>query len=179
MLTILPISNNNYGLKSQFKKAENIRMATTNNNESLQKAPISAILSNNNINFKARITKDIEWEEYVEMSEEERETYRQKYDDYYKLININELYRSLPKGVNQIGDLINNIASNLKFNINDADVKLKINEFITNIIVPFSSTAVNFISEFISVIVSYTVNICLGIVISVYLLLLIFTGLSS
>jgi len=85
--------------------------------------------------------------------------------------NINELHTSLPKGINQIENLINNMASNLKFNINDADVKLKINEFITNIIVPFSSTAANFISEFISAIVSYTVNIFLGIVISIYLLL--------
>ena len=52
---------------------------------------------------------------------------------------------------------------------------LQINEFITKVLVPLSTTTANVLSELVinlmSVIVSYTVNIFLGIVISVYLLL--------
>ena len=89
--------------------------------------------------------------------------------------NINDIYSSIPKGIVQIENLINNVSSNFKFNINNQEVKLQINEFITKVLVPLSTTTANVLSELVinlmSVIVSYTVNIFLGIVISVYLLL--------
>ena len=90
--------------------------------------------------------------------------------------SINEIYSSLPSGINQIEHIINNISSNFNFSIiNNADAKLQINDFITNVLVPFSTATANvvgdFLISFMSIIVSYTVNIVLGIVISVYLLL--------
>lgn len=89
--------------------------------------------------------------------------------------NINDIYSSLPKGIGQIENLINNLSSSLKFNINNQEVQLQIKEFITKVLVPLSTTTANVLSELVinlmSVIVSYTVNIFLGIVISVYLLL--------
>lgn len=89
--------------------------------------------------------------------------------------NVNDIYSSIPKGINQIENLINNISSNFKLNISNEDIQLQIKEFITNVIVPLSTTTANILSEVVinlmSTIVSYTVNIFLGIVISVYLLL--------
>ena len=89
--------------------------------------------------------------------------------------NITDIYAALPKGINQVEDLINNILSNLKLNINNVDAKLQINDFIKNVLVPLSTATANIIGDFVinlmSAIVSYTVNIVLGIVISVYLLL--------
>ena len=89
--------------------------------------------------------------------------------------NITDIYAALPKGINQIEDLINNISSNLKLNINNIDAKVQINDFIKNVLVPLSTTTANIVGDFVinlmSTIVSYTVNIVLGIVISVYLLL--------
>ena len=96
MLTISPIRNNNFVLNIQDKKILETPSTESSNNEVLQKAPISAVLSNRNINFKARIVKDIEHNEYINMSEEEREVCRKKYNDFFKLINIDDLY--MPKG---------------------------------------------------------------------------------
>ena len=94
MLTILPVSNNSYTLQSQIKKNDKISQSSPNPIPEAQPAPLSAIYANKNINFKARIVNDIEHEQYIEMSEEEREVCRQKYEDYYKLINIDELYKT-------------------------------------------------------------------------------------
>lgn len=89
--------------------------------------------------------------------------------------NINDIYSSIPQGISQIEHLIDNVWSNLKFSVNNQEAKLQINEFIKNVLVPVSTTTATILSELIinimSVIVSYTVNIFLGIVISVYLLL--------
>lgn len=89
--------------------------------------------------------------------------------------NINELALSIPSGIDQVQDLINNISSQFKFDINNPDIKSQINDFITKVLIPISSftasTVSNFIISLMSTIVSYTINIVLGLVISVYLLL--------
>ena len=89
--------------------------------------------------------------------------------------NINEIYSLMPQGIEQVQNFINNISSEIKFNINNPDAKLQINKFITNILVPLSTSTATMLSELVinltSVIVSYVINIFLGIVISVYLLL--------
>lgn len=89
--------------------------------------------------------------------------------------NINELALSIPSGIDQAQDLINNISSQFKFDITNQDIKSQISNFITKVLIPISSftasTVSNFIINLMSTIVSYTINIVLGIVISVYLLL--------
>ena len=89
--------------------------------------------------------------------------------------NINELALYIPSGIDQVQDLINNISSQFKLDINNLDIKQQINDFITKVLIPFStftaSTISNFIINLMSTIVSYTINIVLGLVISVYLLL--------
>ncbi|MCC3867402.1 AI-2E family transporter [Terrisporobacter mayombei] len=89
--------------------------------------------------------------------------------------NISELALSIPSGIDQVQDLINNISSQFKFDITNPDIKAQINDFITKVLIPVSSftasTVSNFIINLMSTIVSYTINIVLGLVISVYLLL--------
>lgn len=89
--------------------------------------------------------------------------------------NINDIYASIPQGIEQIENLINSVSSGLKLNINNPEAKLQINEFITKVLVPLSTSTATMISEIVinvmSAVVSYTVNIFLGIVISIYLLL--------
>ncbi len=89
--------------------------------------------------------------------------------------NISELALSIPSGIDQAQDLINNISSQFKFDITNTDIKSQINDFITKVLIPVSSftasTVSNFIINLMSTIVSYTINIVLGLVISVYLLL--------
>ena len=89
--------------------------------------------------------------------------------------NIDELVLSIPNGIDQAQNLINNISSHSKFDINNPNIKSQINDFITKVLVPLStftaSTVSNFIINLMSIIVSYTINIVLGLVISVYLLL--------
>ena len=89
--------------------------------------------------------------------------------------NISELALSIPSGIDQAQDLINNISSQFKFDITNPNIKLQINDFITKVLIPISSftasTISNFIINLMSTIVSYTINIVLGLVCSVYLLL--------
>ncbi|WP_419726718.1 AI-2E family transporter [Terrisporobacter petrolearius] len=89
--------------------------------------------------------------------------------------NISELALSVPSGIDQVQDLINNISSQFKFDITNQDIKSQISDFITKVLIPISSftasTVSNFIINLMSTIVSYTINIVLGLVISVYLLL--------
>ena len=89
--------------------------------------------------------------------------------------NLNDIYSYMPKGFKQIENFINNIFSHFKFNTANKDAKLQINNFITKTLIPFSTTAANFLSNLVinlmSTIVSYTFNIFLGIFISMYLLL--------
>lgn len=89
--------------------------------------------------------------------------------------NVQDIYSYIPKGIEQIEGLINSISSEFKFNIDNVDAKMQINEFITKVLVPFSTATATIISDVVinvmGTVVSYTVNIFLGIVISVYLLL--------
>lgn len=89
--------------------------------------------------------------------------------------NVQDIYTYIPKGIEQIEGLINSISSQFKFNIDSVDAKMQINEFITKFLVPFSTATATIISDVVlnvmGTVVSYTVNIFLGIVISVYLLL--------
>lgn len=89
--------------------------------------------------------------------------------------NLSELYSSIPHGIKQLENIINSASSNFKFSINSPEVKEQMNNFIKNVLIPLSTSTVTLLSEFIvnfmSALVSYTINICLGLVISVYLLL--------
>lgn len=89
--------------------------------------------------------------------------------------NINDIYFYIPQGINHLENLINNISSDFKINIDNPDITLQINEFIKNTFIPFITSSANVVSEamigFMGLLVTYTINIFLGIVISVYLLL--------
>ena len=89
--------------------------------------------------------------------------------------NINELALSIPSGIDQVQNLINNFSSQFKLDITNTSIKNQIDDFITQVLIPLStftaSTLSNFIINLMSTIVSYTINIVLGLVISVYLLL--------
>lgn len=89
--------------------------------------------------------------------------------------NINEFALSIPSSIDQVQHLINNFSSRFRLDINNPDIKNQINDFITKVVIPLStftaSTVSNFIINLMGTIVSYTINIVLGLVISVYLLL--------
>lgn len=89
--------------------------------------------------------------------------------------NINDIYSYIPQGIKHLENLITNISSDFKINIDNPNVTMQINEFIKNTLIPFVTASANIISEtaisFMGILVTYTVNIFLGIVISVYLLL--------
>lgn len=88
--------------------------------------------------------------------------------------NIREILSYMPKGFKQIEDFINTLFSHFKVSEASKDAKLQIKEFLTNSLIPFSTTSANFIKNLlvnsISTIVSYTFNIVLGIFVSMYLL---------
>lgn len=89
--------------------------------------------------------------------------------------NINDIYNSLPEAINRAQVVLNDIFSSIKLDINSPDLKNSINKFITEVILPMSTTTAAVISDALinttSVVVNYIVNISLGIVLSVYLLL--------
>ena len=89
--------------------------------------------------------------------------------------NINDLYASLPKAIEQVQNVLNNIFSSISLDVNNSDLKNTINDFITNVLLPITTATAGALSDFLinttTVIVNYVVNIFLGIVISVYLLL--------
>lgn len=89
--------------------------------------------------------------------------------------SLNDLYASIPRGINQIENLINSITSQMNLKVDNQNITIQIDEFIKNVLLPLSTNvatvAGDFILNLMSVIVSYTVNIFLGIVISIYLLI--------
>lgn len=89
--------------------------------------------------------------------------------------NINDLYASLPKAIEQVQLVLNNIFANINLDVNSPDLKNAINNFITNILLPITTATASVLSDFLiqttSVVVNSVVNIFLGIVISIYLLL--------
>lgn len=89
--------------------------------------------------------------------------------------NLNDIYTSLPKGIEQFQIFLNDIYSNIKFDISAPDIKNQISDFITKVVLPVFTSAAATMSDILinttSVVVNYVVNIFLGIVISIYLLL--------
>ena len=89
--------------------------------------------------------------------------------------SIQELVTYIPQSLNQIEDIVNSITSQLNMNINISELNLHINEFITKVVLPFLTSIGNTVGGVVintmSTVVSYTINIVMGIVISVYLLL--------
>ena len=103
MLRISPINYTNYAFSNKTNKPEEPQTSPVSTPQNIVKAPASAILLNNNISFKKRITEDIEKEDYLKMSEETKEEYRKKHADYFKLIDIKELY--ITRGRNKYSKL--------------------------------------------------------------------------
>lgn len=89
MLKVFPNSFNSYKLNSNYKKTASVKQEAINNTSST----IPSQMYLNNINFKARIVRDIEHKEYIEMSEEEKEEIRKKYIEFYKLVDFEDLYQ--------------------------------------------------------------------------------------
>lgn len=89
--------------------------------------------------------------------------------------NITDLYSFMPHNINEIEDLINSILSTFKISTKNPESTLQIKEFITNSIIPTMTSIAGVLSqtllELISLVVTYTVNIFLGIVISIYFLI--------
>ena len=69
-------------------KKDKINSSLTNPIQDIQPAPLSSVCVNKNVSFKARITDDIEHKEYMKLTEEEKDVYRRKHADFFKLINI-------------------------------------------------------------------------------------------
>ena len=89
--------------------------------------------------------------------------------------NITDLYSFMPHNINEIEDLINSILSTFKISTKNPESTLQIKEFITNSIIPAMTSIAGVLSqtllELIGLVVTYTVNIFLGIVISIYFLI--------
>lgn len=89
--------------------------------------------------------------------------------------NITDLYLFMPHNINEIEDLISSILSTFKISTKNPESTLQIKEFISNSIIPTLTSIAGVLSqtllEFIGLVVTYTVNIFLGIVISIYFLI--------
>ena len=89
--------------------------------------------------------------------------------------NITDLYSFMPRNINEIENLINSTLSTLKISTKNPESTLQIKEFITNSIIPTLTSIAGILSqtllEFVGLAVTYTVNIFLGIVISIYFLI--------
>lgn len=89
--------------------------------------------------------------------------------------NITDLYSFMPHNINEIEDLINSILSTFKISTKNPESTLQIKEFITNSIIPTMTSIAGVLSqtllELIGLVVTYTVNIFLGIVVSIYFLI--------
>lgn len=90
MLTISPIPQTKYNFYQQTEKNNSVEP------KSLQNFSIKTnqIYPNfYNINFKSRIVYDIEHDEYINMSEEEKNRIREKYENFFKLVNFDDLHK--------------------------------------------------------------------------------------
>lgn len=89
--------------------------------------------------------------------------------------NINDICTSLPKAIECAQIMLNDISTNIRLDISSTDLKNFINDFITKVVLPISTTTASIVSNALinttSLVVNYVVNIFLGIVISIYLLL--------
>ncbi len=89
--------------------------------------------------------------------------------------NIADIYAFMPHSVSDIEDVLNTVFKNFNLDIKNPETAVQIKDFISNTLIPGATAIAGGLSqallELIGVLVSYTVNIFLGIVISVYLLL--------
>ena len=84
MITLSPISFKSYS--TSFNKCQ----------QTAYLKPVAADCFVKNLSFTGndskRLTEDIEYEEYVNLTEKQKEDLRYKYNNYYDLVDINELY---------------------------------------------------------------------------------------
>lgn len=90
MLTISPVS-----VKNQYNFNQSKRV----NHNNCNMISYDTFVKNSNINktkehisFQRRLVGDVEYEQYLKMSEEQKEFYRYNHKNFYKLINIDELF---------------------------------------------------------------------------------------
>lgn len=104
MLTITPVSVRNQQYLLNVKKA-NVQSENSNVQErNLPKnAPYAEyMIGGGRLPFQARLTGDIEHEQYIKMTEKERELLRIRYDNFYELTDIDELHFERKKGVDKL-----------------------------------------------------------------------------
>ena len=93
MLTISPISfKNNYSLQFATQKK-----SVLENNNSQRNLPSNAPYAAYSIgkatpSFGVRLTGDIEYDQYVKMTDKEKQLLRMRYDQFYELTNLEELH---------------------------------------------------------------------------------------
>ncbi|MBC8630478.1 AI-2E family transporter [[Eubacterium] tenue] len=89
--------------------------------------------------------------------------------------NIADLYSFMPHDMKEVENIINSTLSKFKINVKNPTSALQVKDFMSNSVIPTVTSIAGLLSqtllELISLIVTYTVNIFLGIVISIYLLL--------
>lgn len=89
--------------------------------------------------------------------------------------NIADLYSFMPHDIKEVESIINSTLSKFKINVKNPTSALQIKDFMSNSVIPTVTSIAGLLSqtllELIGLIVTYTVNIFLGIVISIYLLL--------
>ncbi|CEO20910.1 AI-2E family transporter [Paraclostridium sordellii] len=89
--------------------------------------------------------------------------------------NITDLYSLMPHSIKDVESVITSALSNFNISVKNPESALQVKDFITNTLIPSITSIAGVLSqtllELIGLIVTYTVNIFLGIVISIYLLL--------
>jgi len=93
MLTISPISfKNNYSL--QFAAQKKSILGNNNSQRNLpSNAPYAAYaVGKATPSFGVRLTGDIEYDQYVKMTDKEKQLLRLRYDQFYELTNLEELH---------------------------------------------------------------------------------------
>lgn len=88
MLAVTPVSFSN------FNKNYSVRKPVNGSFVRLNRTAQDCFVSSKNITFSGneRLTEDIEYEQYINLTEKQKEDLRYKYNNYYNLIDINELY---------------------------------------------------------------------------------------
>lgn len=92
MLTILPLKNICYTSKINSTGSSFVKF---------KQPDADCFVSSKNVAFTGskRLTENIEYEQYVNLTEKQKEELRCKYNNFYNLIDVNELYSSkYPKG---------------------------------------------------------------------------------
>ncbi|CEQ11777.1 permease [[Clostridium] sordellii] len=89
--------------------------------------------------------------------------------------NITDLYSLMPHSIKDVESVITSALTNFNISVKNPESALQVKDFITNTLIPSITSIAGVLSqtllELIGLIVTYTVNIFLGIVISIYLLL--------